>query len=110
MWYSASLLFKGIRDKRPEASSIWEEIVVLVQAENEIDAHRQSEAIGRSHEHEYLTSEVIPVLLQWSFSQVERVCELDVDKIEPGTEVFSRFLQQSQVDSLLAPFTDGNVN
>jgi hypothetical protein len=109
MWYSASLLFKRVRDKKREAPSLWEEIIVLVQAKDEVHAHQQVEVIGHSRAHEYHAGRGTPHLVEWSFSQVERVCALDVEKIETGTEVFSRFLRQSEVDSLLTPFPEENM-
>lgn len=42
----------------------------------------------------------------WKFSSVGRVVGVESDEIGEGAEIFFRFLQRSEVDSLHAPFED----
>ena len=106
MWYTASLLFKGVHEKRPAIAPIWEEVIVLLEAEGESDAKRIAERAGKSKEHAYSVSHPDEHLLNWVFMQVERVCSIDAARLESGVQLFSRFLRQSEVESLLTPFDD----
>jgi len=42
----------------------------------------------------------------WRFVKVERVVEICTDELINGTELFSRFLREKEVESLLTPFDD----
>jgi Domain of unknown function (DUF4288) len=106
MWYTASLLFKGVHEIVPAVPSIWEEVIVLVEAGSESDARASAERFGKSKEHEYSVSKPERHVLKWVFMQVERVYSMDADELRSGIELFCRFLRQSEVDSLLTPFED----
>ena len=109
MWYSASLLFRGVHDVVPEVPSLWEELIVLVEADSERDAKQHAERLGAMRRHHYVVTHPETHVLKWVFVQVERVCSIEEDRLEPGVELFSRFLRQSEVDSLLTPFNDDPV-
>jgi Domain of unknown function (DUF4288) len=105
MWYTVSLLLKSRHLNQPsEQDWLWEESIVLVQAENEDDARRAGERIGKSKELEYVSATGDQV--RWTFETIESVCEILDDTITSGTEVFSRFLRNEEVDSILTPFPD----
>ena len=55
------------------------------------------------YECEYTTSDSFKAA--WKFHQVEGVCLIE-DKIEDRVELFSRFLRQSEAESILTPFED----
>jgi hypothetical protein len=80
--------------------------IVLLDAENEFDAKTMAEIIGRSKEHAYYVSDPDRQLLKWVLIAVERVYSIDAGKLESGIEVFSRFLRQSEAESLLTPFDE----
>jgi hypothetical protein len=100
MWYAASLLFRATHLDSPERDWLWQERIFLVDAVDEEDARRFASSIGKSEEHEYQTTTDI---LQWTFMHVERICEVE-GSLASGVEVFSRFLRDSEVQSLLTPF------
>jgi hypothetical protein len=101
-WYAASLLFKGVHECASDRGPIWEESVRLIRAGSESQALQKAELLGRSKQVSY----PIPGgALTWSFQRVERVYPIEAQLVE-GTEVFSRFLRDSEVDSLLTPFED----
>ena len=106
MWYAASLFFKSIHETEVEVPSLWEEIIVLVEADSQSEAKTVAEGIGRSKEHAYYVSNPHTHLLRWSFVQVERIHSLKTDEWSSGVEVFSRFLRQSEAESLLTPLDD----
>jgi hypothetical protein len=103
-WFTASLLFKAEHSGVPNWKAIWEEQIVLFQALNDSDAKAKATTYGRSHQHEYTNDE--GKLVRWSFQRIERVCEIDTTTLIDGTEVFSRFLRDSEVKSLSVPFED----
>ncbi len=101
--YSVSLLFKSEHAKKPDTDPLWEERIVLVKANSEEDAKRDGLRIGKQAEHEYA---VIGDTVRWTFVQNERVYQIEDENLKNGTELFSRFLRDSEVKSILTPFED----
>src|SRR2546429_32691 len=105
MWYGVNLLFKSVHNQTPSDNEpLWEESVCLVEAASEEEAHQSGERLGRSKEHEYISA--TGDLVKWRFEKVESVYGILDDAISSGTEVFSRFLRESEVASILTPFKD----
>jgi len=104
MWFTASLLFKAEHLGVSNYTPLWEELVILFQAISESDAEAKAAAYGQSHQHEYTNDE--GTLIRWRFQKVERVCAIESTTLEDGTELFSRFLRDSEAQSLLVPFAD----
>lgn len=76
---------------------------MLIEAGSEAEARDGAERIGKSGTRTY---EVEGGLVIWNFERIERVYPIDEDEIHSGSEVFSRFLRDSEVASLLTPFDD----
>lgn len=104
MWYGVALMFKASHVNHPDRESVWEERVVLVEAGNEADAELMAEGFGKQGEHEYYVSKAENDLLRWAFVRVSKVYPIEDDALGSGTELFSRFLTESQAVSLLKPF------
>jgi len=104
MWYSASLFFEGAHQVSPRVPSTWEEVIVLVEADDEAQAHQRADDVGRSREHEYLVSEPVQHRLSWRFVRTERVQAIEQVIPMNGAELFSRFLRREEAESLLLPF------
>jgi hypothetical protein len=105
MWYGINLLFKSIHDPATsENEPLWEESILLIEAASEEEARQTGARLGRSKNHEYISAS--GDLVKWRFEKVESVCEILDDTISSGTEVFSRFLRESEVESILTPFKD----
>lgn len=101
MYYSVSLMYKSERtDSEPP---LWEECIILVSAMDEIEAEKKAKKSIVANECEFTVSDSVKVA--WKFHQVESVCLIE-DKIEDGVELFSRFLRQSEAESILTPFED----
>ena len=103
MWYAANLLFKARRNDAADEPGFWEESIRLVNAGSAEEARVKSEQLGRSQRISYKTKDGE---LTWTFDRVERVHEIEADALVDGVEVFSRFLRDSEVTSLLTPFED----
>jgi|SRR5579872_3695406 len=103
MWYAASLFFRGVHTP-PKKDPKWEESIRLIDAVSEEDARIKASRIGQTEEHSYQTQDGHH--LSWKFERVERVYAIDQAKILDGTELFSRFLRESEALSLLTPFED----
>ena len=106
MWFSASLLFQSIPSEDVGRPPLWEDVIVLIEATTGAEAETHAAMMGRSREHEYSVAKPKPHQLRWVFVRVERVCEVDGDTLGHGTELFSRFLRDSEATSLLQPFDD----
>jgi len=102
MWYAASLFFRR-KHTPPKPGSKWEESIRLIDASSEDDARTKAQKLGRAEEHSYDTQDGS---LGWKFERVERVCAIDEAQLANGTELFSRFLRESEAMSLLTPFDD----
>jgi hypothetical protein len=106
MWYTASLLFKGLHGRASPMTPLWEQVIVLVEASSDTDARALAERMGTAREHSYLVSSPEPHVLRWVFERVELVFAIDEPTLASGVEVFGRFLRQSEVESLLTPFEE----
>lgn len=104
MWFTASLLFKSQHQPPINRDPLWEEQIVLIEAEDESVAKLKAAQRGKAEEHEYRNQ--TGELVRWSFEHVERLCGIEEDVLKDGTELFSRFLRDSEVKSILTPFDD----
>lgn len=108
MIFTASLLFKSSHTSEvgfvrlDDEENVWEEIVLLVYASDEEEAKRKAIAYGKSRESSY--NNEYGELVSWKFVQIERVCLVEDESLNDGTELFSRFLKESEVESMLKPF------
>jgi hypothetical protein len=102
--FAANLLLRGVRNNNPSEEDLWEESIILIFAEDEGDAARKAERIGRENETSYKTTD--GSTLAWKFVQIERLYEIMDSRIADGTEVFSRHLKNSEVKSILTNFDD----
>jgi len=103
MWFAASLLFKSVHPGQVD-DHLWEESIFLVRAESEEEARQKADRLGKAEEHEYVAAN--GEMTQWTFQGVERIQEILDDKLEDGTEIFSRFLRGPEVQSLLEPLRE----
>jgi hypothetical protein len=88
---------------RNDKDSLWEESILLIDAETEDEAAARAVAIAKATETQYVSATGDSVV--WTFQQVERVFEIE-SNLRSGTELFSRHLRNSEVQSLLTPFED----
>lgn len=102
MWYAASLLFKGVHTPARD-EPLWEESIRLIKADTEGVARDKAQRLGEAQKISYRTSEGN---VAWTFERVERICLIETASIDDGTELFSRFLRDSEVKSMLIPFDD----
>jgi hypothetical protein len=106
MWYTGNLLFKGEHVNHPDREALWEQRIVLLEAQDDSEASLIAERVGKAGEHEYYVSKAENDLLRWKFEKVERIYPIQDESLRSGTELFSRFLSPSQVHSLSIPFED----
>ncbi|MEX0677016.1 MAG: DUF4288 domain-containing protein [Pirellulales bacterium] len=104
MWFSAAILLRSEAADRTPRDLLWEESIVLVKANTEEDAIKIATAIGRRQETSYRVEGGAE--LRWLFDRVERVFAIEADDLQSGTELFSRLLRASEVESLLTPFNE----
>ncbi len=101
--YTASLLFRSLRNGVFLPANLWEESLVLIRAVSREEAEEKACQLGRSRKLSYKT--VDGTELTWEFFKVERVFEID-GLLESGAEVFARHLRNTEVESLLTPFDE----
>lgn len=96
-WYAISLLFRS--EHSPSISpdlEVWEEAIVVVQAESEDVAREKGGRLAREREVSYET--MSGDIATWRFERIGGVCAIET--ITDGIEVFTRFLKRSEVESL----------
>ena len=103
MIFSVALLFHISPVADPKVHYLWEEKIILVFSDSEETARVQGESIARKFELQYENAEGIMVVSR--FDCIERVCTVS-EELTNGCELFSRFLRDSEVRSLLQPFDD----
>jgi hypothetical protein len=104
MWYSASLFFKSRHPDSPENEFLWENSIILIEADNAEDAEAIATCHGQAAQHEYISA--LHERVQWTFERIDRIYEIDSERLSTGVEVFSRFLREAEVESLSTPFED----
>ncbi len=104
MWFAANLQFESVHDGQPSDHDLWEERLILVQADSESQARTKAELFGKQEEHEYVSATGDRV--HWVFRRIEKVAPIDAPTLEDGTELFSRFLKGAEVQSILSLIRD----
>ncbi len=109
-WYTVSLLFKASYKIQSNNTPLWEERLLLINADSADAAAGEGASIGKRGEHTYEVGnrsiEGEKQNLTWTFDRIERVFLVEDDRLDHGTELFSRYLRDSEVRSLLTPFED----
>ncbi len=107
-WYVASLLFKSThsedQSESPPYDDLWEDSLILLRADTADAARQMAVDEGKLREVAYRGQG--DDVVAWSFERVERVFEVQAQTLESGTELFSRFLKASEVESLLTKLKD----
>jgi len=100
MWFSINTLYEYVVEG--ESDNLWEEIIEVILADSEDKAKARIEKIGHSREHSYEGGNGDDVNVK--YRGIERIFFIEDQKIESGTEVFTRFLKASEVKSILEKF------
>jgi hypothetical protein len=101
MWFGVSILIRGETKDRPPQDWLWEETIVVFDADSTEHAKELAARHGRSHEVSFTSGTGDEI--HWVFDRVYAVCELDEPPVS-GTEVFWHFPRAAEVASLLTPF------
>ena len=104
MWFTANLFFKSRHPDCSENEFLWESRIVWIEASSKNEALTIAQDIGKNGECEYIAAN--SDLVKWTFERVERIFQVEVDQLRSGVELFSWFLRESEVKSLLTPFED----
>jgi len=92
IWYSAQALYKSIKDNsiKTVETDTYEESIFLIKASTKAEAYEIAERKAAQNEISYKNSYDQEVT--WKFIKIIDVFELIDEKIDSGTEVFSRFI------------------
>lgn len=107
MWYCASILKIAERNGQRDSNSLWEEQFLLISATDEEAAMHEAEHLARQDKAPY--SNRHGQVVSWKFVTMERIYQIAGSPLEHGTELFSRFLRDSEAKSLMTPFTDNDT-
>ncbi|MCB0385100.1 MAG: DUF4288 domain-containing protein [Bdellovibrionales bacterium] len=96
-------MFRSIfEDESSNGEGIFEESIILVLAESQDAAKSIAEEIGRGQQTQYQNAE--GNLVRWVFLKVWNIYQIQSDKLDHGTELFSRHLKESEVKSISEGF------
>lgn len=102
MFFSVALLFHISPIDKPDTPSMWEERILLISADDEDEAKSKAEGMI-TKEFTYENSYGNTVI--YKYACVERVFQIPDDPAD-GSELFVRFLRDSEARSLLTPFDE----
>lgn len=103
MYYAPSILMKSVDTSSPsDEVRLWEDEIFLIVASDETEARLKAMELGKDAEHEYANNE--GRVIRWVFDCVQNVYEIGEQQPTSGTEIFSRFLKPSEVESIKASF------
>lgn len=98
MWFGVSILSKSCHAQVSADEPVWEESIVVVEANSIEEAEQLGIVIGQGQEVEYTVAGGDSV--HWVFDSIGGVFEITAGSIGSGVEVFSRYLKNSEVLSL----------
>jgi len=104
MWFCAAIFKVAERDGKRRTDSLWEEQFFLLDSASEDQALKEAEKLGKRQEAPYRNEK--GELISWQFVKVYRVYAIPDEELNSGTEVFSRFLRDSEAKSLMTPFEE----
>lgn len=103
-WFVASLLFESTHSTITIVERLWEDRLILIQADELALAREKALLIGATSEHTYVGE--YGNVVSWKFRQIERIFEIAEENLVSGIEVFSRFLLPAEAASLLSKIPD----
>lgn len=103
MLFAVALLFHTSPTEKPDEHILWEERIVLIEADDEDEAAEKAKILANEEGFEY--ENALGVMVKSKFECVERVYQIS-EPLKDGCEIFSRFLRDSEARSLLTPFDD----
>lgn len=102
MDYSVSIIRRSEHSsKRP---GLWELVVILIEANDEMEARSKAEALSRRYDTEFRTADGDHV--SWRFQGVQKVEAIDYAENRSGTELYSLHLTEDEARSILNPIVD----
>jgi hypothetical protein len=102
--FAVNVLFHSLRNGELCPENLWEESIVLIEASSAKEALRKATELARDKKISYKAENGDQ--LDWEFSRVVQAFQIDAQQLMNGTELFSRHLRTSEVESLLKPFDD----
>ncbi len=97
-WYSVSFILKSEHPEAPQYEKVWEEQIVLIQAEDSESAKNYATDYAKTKELEYISATGLKTF--WSYKGILDCYELSADSLGHKTEIFSRHLDESQIEAL----------
>jgi hypothetical protein len=88
MWYSAMIISEVSSRHNEGIETTYETAIILIEAENEIDAEKKAQVLGRQREDSYLNCDGETVF--WRFIRIDEIQKINAEHLATGTELFYR--------------------
>jgi hypothetical protein len=108
MWYAVRLVYESLHPEETETPRFFEEQVILVRSDTEDAAREKAIAHAKGEEHEYKNAYGHTVTVE--FLDVLDVHELLDDNIEEFSEVYSHFLNESELAEVRRSLEAGSAD
>jgi len=93
IWFGVRMLLESIHPEEPAAKRVFEDRIIVVRAQTELEARRKGEKMGKRAKQEYRNVAGKKVL--WVFREIMDVAPLPwQETIEDGSEVYYAFVSQ----------------
>jgi hypothetical protein len=92
------MLFESLHEPPDEDDTLYEDRIILVRAGTDDEAHEKAVSIGKSSKEQFVSAAGNKV--RWVFREVLDVKWVFDEAIEDGTEVYSSFLNQGELENL----------
>jgi Domain of unknown function (DUF4288) len=93
-WFSVKLLFTSEIAGEADGDRLCEESIIVVSESDEEYARQSARAIALKMQHDYQNEH--GELVHWRFVKILEIQDLCEEKIESGTEVWSRLFNEPQ--------------
>jgi Domain of unknown function (DUF4288) len=94
-WFSVRCLSECVLDDAP---ALYEDCILLIQAEDDVHARRKGDAAARKSSHQYANS--FGETVRWEFREVLDVKQLFDAEIRDGSEVYYSFLSHADLENV----------
>jgi hypothetical protein len=106
-WFSARLLFESKHPDEPDCPKVYEDRIVLLVAEDEVEAAKKANSVGSKSREEYLNQ--FGARVMWDFLEVLDLVAIDQEQIAHGSEVYSQLLNEEDLVAVRRSLRPGKL-
>jgi hypothetical protein len=106
-WFSARLLFESRHPDETDVEKVFEDRIVLLEADDEHEAEREARKLGSKSREEYKNQFGNRVI--WEFVELLDLVPLTTEDIAHGSELYSQFLDEQDLAAVRRSLEPGKL-